>query len=527
MEIEVECENCGRQLSVETDCSQYDEIKCWGCGTKTFYVDFIRNNLSKVNKCNGFDIECGTLVEYHGFSSTPILPPEIAIIQGGVRDDGTHIFKRIYEDDLRKGVFEDSDITGITFTTSVREIGDYAFANCKNLMHLILPEGLEKIGTGAFEGCTSLIQVQIPITCTKIGLGAFKNCSSLSKVVILEKKEQYLQDNVPWTCGERYYSDELSQIRKVHRYGEIEDEYVPEIPDRERLEVGDCAFQFCENLWSVNLPKAGTIPARCFEGCKSLDEFSISERAYEIASYAFRNCSALRHVDIPKKMSFIKPYAFDGCDNIKALKFPLQNDVPEKDRKLYLDINCFSGMPSLTSINIPDYATIYKGTFEGCPNLRNIEISDEKLLTWYGVMKHLPGINRKASLIIDKLSPKKQKMNSIKKEITQILQDISNAYDRYNQLGTFDIREKSSLNSRIKELSRKKDELFSIGESLDKETENELRTICNTWRGRESLASPTGACYPGPSFSEYRDPTVENAEPGKYYSFFDWRYRRY
>ncbi len=57
-----------------------------------------------------------------------------------------------------------------------------AFADCKKVTSIVLPEGLTSIGGAAFSGCTSLTEINIPDTVTNISYMAFSGCSSLNSI---------------------------------------------------------------------------------------------------------------------------------------------------------------------------------------------------------------------------------------------------------------------------------------------------------------------------------------------------------
>ena len=67
--------------------------------------------------------------------------------------------------------------------TKVEAIGNYAFANCKNLTSINLPKVLKTIGEGAFYS-SSLKSVDVPQSVASIGKAAFTDCLSLWKVKI-------------------------------------------------------------------------------------------------------------------------------------------------------------------------------------------------------------------------------------------------------------------------------------------------------------------------------------------------------
>lgn len=79
---------------------------------------------------------------------------------------------------------EREDITIVVLPKSVRHIGDYAFAGCKNLTHIELQEGVTEIGECAFADCKSLKMIDIPQSTRLIGTEAFANCSELRQVTL-------------------------------------------------------------------------------------------------------------------------------------------------------------------------------------------------------------------------------------------------------------------------------------------------------------------------------------------------------
>lgn len=69
--------------------------------------------------------------------------------------------------------------SAVTFkgeTYNVTSIGEAAFAYCKDLTEIIIPEGVTRIGHNAFYDCDGLTDITIPKGVFWIGYYAFSGC---------------------------------------------------------------------------------------------------------------------------------------------------------------------------------------------------------------------------------------------------------------------------------------------------------------------------------------------------------------
>lgn len=72
----------------------------------------------------------------------------------------------------------------------VREIGSSAFANCKNLKSVVLPNSIRYINIRAFYNCVLLEEVRLGSNVKSIGHSAFSGCEKLKKITIPAKTEK-------------------------------------------------------------------------------------------------------------------------------------------------------------------------------------------------------------------------------------------------------------------------------------------------------------------------------------------------
>jgi hypothetical protein len=86
---------------------------------------------------------------------------------------------------------ECKSLTSVTIPDSVTDIGGYAFAWCESLTSVTIPDSVTDIGNSAFEGCKSLTSVTIPDSVTDIGHSAFLECYSLKPEVEADIKKRF------------------------------------------------------------------------------------------------------------------------------------------------------------------------------------------------------------------------------------------------------------------------------------------------------------------------------------------------
>ena len=97
----------------------------------------------------------------------------------------------------RPGTFNSSGIEYINIPGSVEIIGDYCFGNCINLKEVVFNEGTRIIGSGAFDGNSALENITLPNTVDSIGRLTFYQCNL---------KQVNLSDNIRF-IGRTCFSD--------------------------------------------------------------------------------------------------------------------------------------------------------------------------------------------------------------------------------------------------------------------------------------------------------------------------------
>lgn len=101
-----------------------------------------------------FKIENGVLLEYMGTRDTVMIPK-------GIKEIG------------EKAFYNQREIKTVVIQNGVTKIANDAFCNCKKLTEVVFPDTLTEIGAFAFAYCESLDFVDIPESVREIGEYAF------------------------------------------------------------------------------------------------------------------------------------------------------------------------------------------------------------------------------------------------------------------------------------------------------------------------------------------------------------------
>ncbi|GEM_PF-6363519 len=93
-------------------------------------------------------------------------------------------------------IIGDCACTGVSFQKlvlhqGVKEIGRYAFQNCKEIAELSLPNTLNTIGDRAFQGCEKMESLKIPASVEEMGEASFDYCRNLSTIIVEEGNTHY------------------------------------------------------------------------------------------------------------------------------------------------------------------------------------------------------------------------------------------------------------------------------------------------------------------------------------------------
>lgn len=169
-------------------------------------------------------------------------------------------------------------------------------------------ERITAIGETAFRGCEALICVSVEPGIQIIRNGAFAGCKNLKTVT--------LPDSII-KIGERGQGKQDQQIGAFAETS-IEDIIIPNSVDT----IGPAAFAKTA-LHAIVLPNSiREIGRGAFERCKNLEIVKLPEDLIALESYMFRGCSALAEIIFPDKLHYIKTGAFSGLSSVVKMELP-------------------------------------------------------------------------------------------------------------------------------------------------------------------------------------------------------------
>ena len=138
----------------------------------------------------------------------------------------------------------------------------------------MLPEGIRKIGDNAFDCCRSMIEINFPVTLEQIGEEAFAGCRNLHAPI--PNHVAQVGDNAFYGCESMADSNGMTIVKNMlHNYCGTASKV--KIPDEVEY-IADYCFTGHKEIEEIELPKSlkkiGTLKHTCycyaFRGCSGL-----------------------------------------------------------------------------------------------------------------------------------------------------------------------------------------------------------------------------------------------------------------
>lgn len=329
-----------------------------------YIADNAFKNNTKINKLNIPDTVkaigneafygCTSLKEVNGGNNVSFV--------GAYAFYGTEFFNSQTSSLITLGsVLLGGDVSGeLSLDESISMIAPYAFSENSKITSVSASDSLRIIGEGAFYRCTSLSEVNVG-ELSFIGPLAFLGTDLVSASdedfviigdgILIEYTGSATSVNVPENveqiAGGAFYSN--TKITEVT------------IPEGV-VSIGQRAFMNCSKLQTVTLPQSLLIlDKEAFARCKNLQSVTVPENVELIGESVFFGCTTLERAEINSSTDIPKGL-FANCSNLKLVRMPQSIDT--------IGEGAFLDCTALTDISISDSVSfISENAFSGALNL--------------------------------------------------------------------------------------------------------------------------------------------------------------
>lgn len=284
-----------------------------------------------------------------------------------------------------------SNLIRVKLSPKTKQIGEYAFAACKFLEEIVLPDSLNEIAPYTFCDCYRLSQITMPKQLGKIGKNSFENTKirnikfppSLSAIdsfafykctyltyISLPPQLSTIKYNAFDNCNKLSLINNQSQLNvqigtehngKVAFYAKN----IITSDETQFKEIGDYLFKINEDSTEINLIR--------YIGNDSIINLpqSVFEKKYKIAPNAFYANKTIREVNFSEGVTEIGLSAFYECENLTFISF--------SDSLKRIDKNAFTNCKKLHKLILPkNIEAIGDSAFWGCEHL--IYVANNSLL---------------------------------------------------------------------------------------------------------------------------------------------------
>lgn len=297
-----------------------------------------------------------------------------------------------YNDEYKGEVVIPSTVTINGKVYVVISIGEQAFAECRNLTAITIPESIKQIKDGAFQSCCHLQVVNYnAIRCADLTLPQFAPFSFGSMAV---GEYVYDEDGYPESFWSAYDLKELNIGKNVERIpsfmfyglgGGLQQADLTKRPYDivdskagvehinflgQPKEFGDQCFRASRMLQDITLPEGITYLGQAmFADCDTLSSVTLPADMKEIPAYFFKNCKELSDVQIPASVVSINYEAFRNCAKLEEMTIP--------EGVVVIGPSAFRSNANLMNVNLPSTLTTIDGyAFSDCTSLQDIVIPE-------------------------------------------------------------------------------------------------------------------------------------------------------
>ena len=257
----------------------------------------------------------------------------------GQKPDGTYEILRYSGEDISPVIPQFHNGVPVT------GIAHMAFSGSK-ICFLEIPEGIKEIDEYAFCDCQELMSITISSTVSKIHEYAFNGCENVEEVFVNQNNKHYtsplnscciIRGNTLFFASKNCTIPE--GVEKIRRYC-FYHSHIKHIKLPSTLkEIGLCAFMGSD-IEEITIPKSvELIKDGAFEATLHLKKVIFEKDCpiRDIPAVCFSH-SGLKKIVLPDYLRTIGYKAFDGCNNLSMEIPPTVDDIREQNDVKYADL---------------------------------------------------------------------------------------------------------------------------------------------------------------------------------------------
>lgn len=268
---------------------------------------------------------------------------------------------------INRNAFNRCKIEEIVLRSSIKKIGENAFANNDNLKEFTLPESYVETDANFIGDCNKLETLNLGGAYSFILDGSFNSL----KTITVSEGNNYLivKDGILCDvfgnilrCPAQLEIKEITINSSFSKYAFSGNKYLEKVTYNGPL-LNDYSFENCTNLKTVILASnIDMIPNGCFKNCTNLENINL-ENIASIGNSAFANNTKIKELNLP------------NCDSIgdKAFENCMLERVYFSNKIINIGDSAFINNKNLTECDIKN-ATYYPNSFANTPLAKKYKI---------------------------------------------------------------------------------------------------------------------------------------------------------
>ncbi len=281
------------------------------------------------------------------------------------------------------GAFEGSEYAEkITVGANVEKIGDYAFAECKDLETVVLGDKVSLIGCKLFYNCNDLESITIGASLTKIPelengetlFGIDKSNSNLREYIVSDGNAKFSSENGILYENFKVLDDNLKvAVIDVPRRAEFTNSTYS--PSSYIVRIYPYAFSFNTNLEKVHLDYIREVGTGAFSYCSALKEVVFGELTETDETITILDVEYPKATE--KYSTFVGTSAFENCSNLQKVNLDSSALTKIGSKAFYNCATAENAQPM--SISLGKYISMLSATEDELKN--NVQYTTEELLS--------------------------------------------------------------------------------------------------------------------------------------------------